>query len=163
MRAERGREGRRGEHRQGRASAGRADALAEDCGEDVAALCEGVRQLLSRAECQKGAEGARTCREARRRERTEKDLAESRARAEALAMEAKERKQEAFLAEQRMQRMGAIAKEQRVRQPSAPSLLSRGVATTKILQAKTSRHRATKAYGPGFAGEVSSCRVLCRL
>ena len=57
------------------------------------------------------------CREVRRRERTEKDLAESRARAEALAMEAKERKQEAFLAEQRMQRMDAIAKEQRVRQP----------------------------------------------
>ena len=34
-------------------------------------------------------------------------------------MEAKERKQEAFLAEQRMQRMDAIAKEQRVRQPGA--------------------------------------------
>ncbi len=59
---------------------------------------------------------AKRCREARRREHTEKDLADSRARAEALAMEAKERKQEAFLAEQRMQRMDAIAKEQRVRQ-----------------------------------------------
>ena len=59
------------------------------------------------------------CREARRRERTEKDLAESRARAEALAMEAKERKQEAFLAEQRMQGMDAIAKEQRVCWPNA--------------------------------------------
>lgn len=60
------------------------------------------------------------CREVRRRERTDKDLVESRARAEALAMEAKERKQEAFLAEQRMQRMDVIAKEQRVGQPSSP-------------------------------------------
>ena len=62
---------------------------------------------------------AQQCREARRRERTEKDLVDSRARAEAFAMEAKERKQEAFLAEQRMQRMDAIAKEQRVRKPNA--------------------------------------------
>ena len=47
----------------------------------------------------------------------EKDGAESRGRAEALALELRERKQEAFLLEQRMQRMDAIAKEQRVRPP----------------------------------------------
>ena len=47
----------------------------------------------------------------------EKDGAESRGRAEALALELRERKQEAFLLEQRMQRMDAIAKEQRVRRP----------------------------------------------
>ena len=57
-----------------------------------------------------------TCREVRRRERTEKDVVENKGRAEALALEVKERRQEAFLAEQRMQRMDAIAKEQRVRQ-----------------------------------------------
>ena len=56
-------------------------------------------------------------REARKRERTEKDGVESRGRAEALALELRERKQEAFLLEQRMQRMDAIAKEQRVRPP----------------------------------------------
>ena len=56
-------------------------------------------------------------REVRRRERTEKDAAESRGRAEALALELRERRQEAFLAEQRAQRVDAIAKEQRVRQP----------------------------------------------
>ena len=56
-------------------------------------------------------------REARKRERAEKDGVESRGRAEALALELRERKQEAFLLEQRMQRMDAIAKEQRVRPP----------------------------------------------
>ena len=67
-------------------------------------------------------------REARKRERVEKDSAESRGRAEALALELRERKQEAFLLEQRMQRMDAIAKEQRVRQPcSAPMLRSAGL------------------------------------
>ena len=57
----------------------------------------------------------------RRRERNEKEVAEARARAEALAQEVKERQQEAFLAEQRMQRMDIIAKEQRVR-PASPAL-----------------------------------------
>jgi hypothetical protein len=49
-----------------------------------------------------------------RRERTEKDTADSRSRAEVLAMEVKEHKQEAFLLDQRMQRMDATAKEQKV-------------------------------------------------
>ena len=47
----------------------------------------------------------------------EKDGAESKGRAEALALELRERKQEPFLLEQRMQRMDTIAKEQRVRPP----------------------------------------------
>lgn len=69
------------------------------------------------------AHGVNTCnrREMRRRERNEKEVAEARARAEALAQEVKERQQEAFLAEQRMQRMDIIAKEQRVR-PASPAL-----------------------------------------
>jgi prophage tail gpP-like protein len=50
----------------------------------------------------------------RRRERTEKDTADSRARAEVLAMEVKEHKQEAYLLGQRMQRIDTTAKEQKV-------------------------------------------------
>lgn len=61
-------------------------------------------------------------REVRKRERAEKDGAEGRGRAEALALELRERRQEALLSEQRMQRMDVIAREQRVRPPRPATL-----------------------------------------
>ena len=70
-------------------------------------------------------------------------------------MEAKERNQEAFLVEQRMQRMDAIAKELRVRQLSAPGSSSnlrcdhRDSAMWTLLLLRAKVHEAA------FAGEVS--------